>query len=113
MSSINKAILKKANEAVSEGDYEKFLSCCADDSVWTFIGAQTLNGKEVIRKYLADAYLEPPKFDIQDVFSEGELLTAIGKISLKQQDGTWADYQYCDVWRFREGKMFELRAFVI
>lgn len=113
MSSINKAILKKANDAVSEGDYEKFLSCCADDSVWTFVGDQTIKGKAAIRKYLNDAYLEPPRFDTADVFAEGELLTAIGKISLKQADGSWAEYQYCDVWRFRDGKMFELRAFVI
>ncbi|UKT65019.1 nuclear transport factor 2 family protein [Pedobacter mucosus] len=113
MSLTNKAILKEANEAISAGDHEKFLSFCGDDSVWTFVGDQTLHGKEAIRQYIKSAYLEPPRFNIDQVISEGDLVTAIGKISLKQQDGSWVDYQYCDLWRFREDRMSELTAFVI
>ena len=42
----NKAILEKANAAVSSGDNEGFLSFCADDTKWTFVGDQTLQGKQ-------------------------------------------------------------------
>lgn len=49
MSFNNKAILEKANEALTAGDYEKFLSFCTDDTVWTFVGDQTLRGKEAVR----------------------------------------------------------------
>lgn len=34
----NKAILEKANAAVSSGDNEGFLSFCTDDTKWTFVG---------------------------------------------------------------------------
>jgi uncharacterized protein (TIGR02246 family) len=55
----NKAILEKANAAVTNGDYESFLSFCTEDTEWTFLGDQTLQGKEAVRKYMATAYLEP------------------------------------------------------
>jgi ketosteroid isomerase-like protein len=32
---------------------------------------------------------------------------------MKDEDGKMVDYSYCDVWRFRDGKMAELKAFVI
>jgi uncharacterized protein len=32
---------------------------------------------------------------------------------MKDEEGRDVDYSYCDVWRFRGGKMVELMAFVI
>jgi uncharacterized protein len=109
----NKLILESANEAVTQGDYEGFLSFCTDDTIWTFVGEQTLRGKEAVRQYMANAYIEPPKFIVETLISEGDYLTAIGKISLKGENGVSVDYTYCDVWRFRDSRMAELKAFVI
>jgi uncharacterized protein (TIGR02246 family) len=85
MSDNNKTILEKANAAITQGDYEGFLSFCADDTEWTFVGDKTLRGKEAVRQWMATNY----------------------------ENGTEAHYSYCDVWRFRDGKMVELMAFVI
>lgn len=109
----NKAILEKANAAVTAGDNEGFLSFCSDDTEWTFVGDKILRGKEAVRQYMAMAYVEPPKFDVEHLIAEGEFVTAVGKISMKDEDGKMSDYSYCDVWRFRDGKMVELKAFVI
>jgi ketosteroid isomerase-like protein len=109
----NKEILEEANAAISEGDHEKFLSFCTDDTVWHFIGEQTLEGKQTVREYMQQAYLEPPRFDVEQLICEGDFVTALGKISLKEKDGDWMDYQYCDVWRLKEGKLHELKAFVV
>ena len=109
----NKAILEKANAAVTAGDNDGFLSYCTDDTVWTFVGDQVLQGKEAVRKYMATAYVEPPKFMVENLIAEGEFVTAVGKISMKNESGKTVDYAYCDVWRFRDGKMAELKAFVI
>lgn len=109
----NKEILEKANAAVTEGDNEGFLSFCTEDTEWTFVGDKTLKGKEAVRQYMATAYVEPPKFMVETLIAEGEYVTAIGKISMKDEDGKMVHYAYCDVWRFRDGKMAELRAFVI
>lgn len=109
----NKTILEKANAAITEGDNEGFLSFCTDDVVWIFVGDKTLQGKEAVRQYMATAYQEPPKFMVENLIAEGEFVTAIGKISMKDEDGIMINYSYCDVWRFRDGKMVELQAFVI
>lgn len=113
MSLNNKAILEKANAAITEGDNEGFLSFCTDDTEWTFVGDQVLRGKEAVMQYMATAYIEPPKFVVENLIAEGEFVTALGKISMKDEEGKIVDYSYCDVWRFRDGKMAELRAFVI
>lgn len=109
----NKAILEKANAAVAEGNNEGFLSFCTEDTEWTFVGDKILRGKEAVRQYMATAYVEPPKFMVENLIAEGEFVTAIGKINMKDKDGIMAEYSYCDVWRFRDGKMIELKAFVI
>ena len=109
----NKAILEKANAAVTAGDNEGLLSFCTDDTAWTFVGDKSLRGKEAVRQYMATTYMEPPKFMVENLIAEGEFVTAIGKISMKDENGKMVDYSYCDVWRFRDGKMAELKAFVI
>jgi len=109
----NKEILEKANLAVANGDNEGFLSFCTEDVKWNFVGDQTLEGKEAVRKYMEKTYIEPPKFDIENLIAEGNYVTAIGKISMKNENGETENFEYCDVWRFQEGKMAELKAFVI
>lgn len=113
MNPTNKQILQKANEEIIKGNNEGFLQYCTNDTIWTFVGDQTLNGKEAVRQYMATAYIEPPKFTIDDMIAEGDYVTAIGKISMKNDEGQMIDYTYCDVWKFRDGKMAELKAFVI
>jgi ketosteroid isomerase-like protein len=109
----NKQILEEANAAVTRGDYEKFLSFCTDDTIWTFIGERTLYGKQAVREYMQQVYLAPPEFMVEQLIAEDDFVTAIGKISLRNQDGGWSEYAYCDVWRLRENKLHELKAFVI
>lgn len=109
----NKEILEKANTAVSAGDYETFLSFCTDHTKWTFVGDQELHGKDQVLSYMKNAYIEPPKFMVENMIAEGDFVTAVGKIRMKMQDGQWKEYSYCDIWRFAEGKMSELTAFVI
>lgn len=113
MSLDNKEILLKANAAVTEGDNEGFLALCNDDVKWEFVGDQILTGKEAVREYMKAEYVEPPKFEVENLIAEGDFVTAIGKISLKDESGKVTDYSYCDVWRFRDNKMAELKAFVI
>ncbi len=113
MSEKNKAILEEANAAVAEGNYEEFLSFCADDTEWTFVGDKTLKGKEAVRQYMAATYIEPPKFTVDNSIAEGEFLTVLGDITLKDKDGKAVHHSYCDFWRFRGDKIVELKAFVI
>ena len=113
MSEKHKAILLEGNAAIARGDNEGFLAFCADDTEWTFVGDKTVKGKEAVRQYMATAYIEPPKFTVDNLIAEGDFLTALGDITLKDKDGRAVLYSYCDVWRFRGDKIVELKAFVI
>jgi ketosteroid isomerase-like protein len=113
MSDKNKAILEEANAAIAQGNYEGFLSFCTDDTEWTFVGDKTLKGKEAVRQWMAMTYIEPPKFRVANLIAEGDFVTALGDITMKDEDGKATHYSYCDIWRFRGDKMVELRAFVI
>lgn len=113
MSEQNKEILEKGNAAIAEGNHEGFLSFCADDTVWTFVGDKTLEGKEAVRQWMATEYVEPPQNTVANLIAEGDLLTALGDITVKDKDGQAVHYSYCDIWRFRNGKVAELKAFVI
>ena len=113
MSEKNKAILEKGNAAITEGNHEGFLSLCSEDTLWTFVGDQTLKGREAVRQWMATNYKEPPKFTVANLISEGEYLTALGDITMNDDEGKPAVYAYCDIWRIRDGKIVELKAFVI
>jgi uncharacterized protein len=113
MSNNKKAILEAANAANAAGNYEGFLSFCTDDTKWTFVGDKTLNGKEAVRQYMAETYIEPPKFTVANLIAEGDFVTAVGDITLKDADGKADHYSYCDIWRFRGSEIVELKAFAI
>ncbi|RYY26935.1 MAG: nuclear transport factor 2 family protein [Chitinophagaceae bacterium] len=109
----NKVILETANASVSAGDNEGFLAFCTDDTEWEFVGERVLRGKEAVRQYMRQAYIEPPQFSVEKLIAEGDFVTAVGRISIKNDQGEATDYAYCDVWEFRDGKMASLKAFVI
>jgi ketosteroid isomerase-like protein len=113
MSEANKTVLENANAAVAVGNIEGFLSFCADDIEWTTVGAETLKGKDSVRQWMEKTYVEPPKFTVTQLIAEGDFVAALGEITVKEEDGTLTHSSYCDVWRFRDGKMVELKAFVI
>ena len=113
MSKKNEAILKKANTAISAGDYEGFLVYCTEDTKWMFVGEQILKGKKAVRRWMKTAYAEPPRFKVTQLIADKDFVVAMGEITLKGEDGKDARHSYCDVWRFRRGKMAELRAFVV
>jgi len=113
MTERNKAALTAANAAIARGDIEGFLAHCAEDIVWTTVGENTLTGKEAVRRWMAKHYATPPSFSVDDLVAERDFVIALGEIDVPGDGGQAIRNAYCDVWRFREGKMIELRAFVI
>ena len=113
MSQTNKEILEKANAAITQRDFEGFLALCTEDTVWTFEGDRTLKGKAAVREWMKVTYQEPPRFQVHRMIAEDDFVAALGEITLPDAAGKAVRHSYCDVWRFREGKMAELRAFVV
>jgi len=113
MSESNKTILQTANAAISRGDIDGFLAFCAEDIEWTVVGEQTLNGKAAVRRWMTEAYVGAPDFTVTHLIAEGDFVTALGEITGRDDSGRPTHNLYCDVWRFRDGRMVELKAFVI
>lgn len=113
MSKDNKSVLETANRAIREGNIDGFLACCTDDLEWTTVGKETIKGKDAVRRWMEQAYTTPPMFTVTDLIAERDLVTAIGDIAVADDQGRQTHSSYCDVWRFRDGKMAELRAFVV
>ncbi|MCS4168503.1 nuclear transport factor 2 family protein [Sphingobacterium sp. BIGb0116] len=109
----NATILHNANEFVLEGDYESFLAYCTPGTKWVFVGERTLNGKEEVRAYMKEFYYEPPVFSVEKTIEDGDFVMVTGEIRLKNKDGKYEHFDYCDLWRFEDGKIAELKAFVI
>ncbi len=109
----NITILHTANEFIAKGDYESFLAYCTAETKWVFIGERILHGKEEVRAYLKEFYQEPPVFDVEKSIAEGDFVMVTGEIRLRNKDGKYDYFDYCDIWRFEDGKMAELKAFVI
>ncbi|HTV00473.1 MAG TPA: nuclear transport factor 2 family protein [Luteitalea sp.] len=113
MSERHKDLLVQANAAMSRGDYEGFLAHCVDDVEWTFVGDRHLKGKEAVRRYITSTYIEPPSFAVTQLIADGDFVTAVGDIHIKDGSGRVTHAEYCDVWRIRDGQLAELKAFVV
>lgn len=114
MSDQNKQIIEKVNAAFSENKIEDFLSFCDENVSWAMVGDKTVEGKDTIRTWMSSMKnMEPPKFTVNAVIGEGDFGMAYGDMTMKGKDGKEAPYSYCDVYRFRNGKIIELKAYVI
>jgi ketosteroid isomerase-like protein len=83
----NRAILEEANAAIVRGDTEGFLAFCSEDTEWTFVGDQTLRGKEGRSPMDGDGSQEPPQFTVTEMITEGDFVVAAGSIVIKDEEG--------------------------
>ena len=113
MSLNNKEIVERVNAAFAQGNVEGFLSQCADDVEWTMVGEKPIKGKDAIRKWMTSMGPEVPKFTVSNILADGDFATCYGDMTMRNKDGKVIPYSYCDIYRFRNGKVAELRAFVM
>jgi uncharacterized protein len=113
MSEEYKQIIRDVNAAFEANKIDVFLDACTDDIKWTMVGEKSTTGKQEILDWMASmGNMEPPKINIAHMISEGDHVACYGDMTMKDQSGTVAQYGYCDVYRFRGGKIAELDSFV-
>ncbi len=113
MSDTHRGIVEQANAAFAKSDTEAFLGLCTDDVVWSMVGDQTVSGKEQIRKWMASMGGDPPRVTVDQIVVDGDSAIAEGQMTMADGSGRQQSYAYCDVYRFRGGRIAELRAYVI
>src|SRR5918996_1096131 len=116
MAENNKAIVERINTTLAEGDFEAFLAACADDVQWTIVGEPPIKGKEAVRQFISSMSKEnpgPPQFTVDAVFGEGEFVAAHGPMKMNDKQGKLGSYRYCDIYRFRNGKIAEQTSYVV
>ena len=110
-----KEIVKRLNTVIRENDLEAFLSFFTDDVQWTKVGDKSAKGKEALGRLiqsLGDA--QPPSTIAFDaMIAEGDTVAAYGTLTIHVQDGKTIVQDFCDIYRFRGDKIFELKAFII
>ncbi len=110
-----KNIIEKVNAAFAKNDTEGWLAFCADDVEWTMVGDANKKGKAAIREWMASmgADAGEPRFTVQTTIADGDFVACYGDMTMKDESKTEVPYSYCDLYRFRDGKIAELRSWVV
>ena len=114
MSQENKQLIEKLNEVWMSNDIEELFSYYADDVVWTIAGEATLNGIQAIRDFMAQGGDHvPPQLTVDKIVAEGDSVICYGDMTMGGTPDCAGTYSYCDVYTITDGKVSELRSFVI
>jgi ketosteroid isomerase-like protein len=117
MSETNKEIVEKANAYLAEGKTEEFLLLLAEDIVWTLLAETptTIKGRKGIGEFMASTSgdgSQPPKFTVNELVAERDFVVANGDMTMTTKAGEIVPYAYCDIYRFQDGEIVELRTFI-
>ena len=66
-----------------------------------------------VRNYMKEFYWKPSVFTVDTTVEKDNFVIVTGQITLKSKDGADTHYDYCDVWKFENGKMAGVKAYVI
>ena len=114
MSQENKQIVEQINKAFAEGNAEGFLEGCAEDVVWSLEGERSFKGVAAIREFMSQMEgAAPPKFSVDKIIAEGDSVICYGEMTMEGAEEYAGKYSYCDAYTLANGKVAELRSFVV
>ena len=114
MSTENKEIIRKLNEGFVENDAEKILSYVADDVRWDMLGTFSHMGKEAFRKELHNEnFVGTPTLSYKNAIAEGDYVAVEGEVQCMKKDGSMFDAFFFDMYKLADGKIKEMRSYVI
>ena len=113
MSATHKEIIEKVNAGFENNDVETFLGFCADDVQWSMAGDEPKKGKDTIREWIKSmSDMGPPKLNTKAIISEGDSAACYGDMTMNEK-GKENFYSFCDIYKFSNGKIVELRSFAV
>lgn len=114
MSTEHEKIVTEINDAFTRNDMQAFLAHCHEDVTWTMVGDATNKGKQTILEWMSSVPdMQPPTFSVTEMISNDDSVVCYGDMTMNDKGKEGDPYSYCDIYHFRDGKVAELRSFVV
>ncbi|MBA3769133.1 MAG: nuclear transport factor 2 family protein [Blastocatellia bacterium] len=111
MSDTHKQLIEKVNASFEQNQPERFLDMCAENVTWRMAGHAVQEGKAAVRM-ASMGDMEPPKININSIISDGDRAACYGDMTMKDKDGSEAEFDYCDIYKFEGEKIVDLTSFM-
>ncbi len=110
----NKKIIQKVNEGFAENNTDKIMQYVADDVRWDVMGASTSVGKDAfLREVNNEHFVGLPFIKIKNEIEHKHWVTVEGEVQCKKKDGGMLDAFFFNIYRLENGKIKEMRSYVI
>lgn len=109
--------LKRFNDAFVNNDINFILDSVTDSIIWNMIGKSQLEGKEAVAEAMNK--MEGPSelnLTILSIITHGRSAAVDGIMEMKDKEGNFKKYGFCDVYRFsshKDSKISELRSYLV
>ncbi len=106
---------KKISEEFSKGNFSATYNHFADDIEWRIIGDKTIKGKENTIIFCNKMMVEmgTSKLNNTNVIAENNYVAIEGNCNFTNEEGKAAAVEYCDVFRFEEGKIKMITSYLV
>ena len=116
----NKAIVRRAIAALSQGDMEGFLADAADDFTLAVMGSALppIQGKEKALKGLRNALVARLEnggaiaMTIENLIADGDFVAEQARGVARTKEGKAYNNTYCRVWRITDGKIRAMQEYL-
>jgi ketosteroid isomerase-like protein len=105
-------LMKAISAAFNSREVERIVDCFTDDAVFYLARGpepvgRPLRGKQAIRKALADRFKQIPdmRWDHEEYILAGDRAVSVWTVRGQGSDGERLEYQGCDIYTFRGGKI--------
>jgi ketosteroid isomerase-like protein len=105
-------LMRAISAAFNSRDVERIVAFFADDATFYLARGpepvgRTLQGKAAIRQALADRFKQIPdmRWEHKEYVIAGDRALSVWTVKGKGADGEALDYQGCDIYTFRDGKI--------
>lgn len=99
-------------DAVDANDFDRVLEQFHADVVYERPGYPPLEGKERLRRFFTEErVIATGHHDVEGIVVEGEQVTAWGAFAGTSHTGVALSERWCDVYRFRDGRIDQRRTY--
>ncbi|MEY2244892.1 nuclear transport factor 2 family protein [Streptomyces sp. BF23-18] len=114
VTSENKRTVETYLNGFRKNDHAQILSCLTDDIEWTVFGGFHLTGKEAYDAAIeGPGFVPPPRLEVVRMVEEDDVVMAELTGTVMRESGEPMRMSMAEVFRMRDGKICERRAWVI